>query len=222
MLPTPKFSNLDFDKVYEPAEDTFLLLDCFEGQIQYLNTQFGPGSTPVITEIGTGSGVVTTFVCQHVFPYGIVLSTDINPHACLAFMDTVTENSIANPTVDTLQMSLTSGIRPNAIDVLIFNPPYVPAEEVPQIPESLQDSKWLDLALSGGEDGMEVTWILLHQLDHILSKKVGIAYILFCARNKPEEVANYMRQQGWIVDVVIHRKAGWEVLSILRFKRNES
>lgn len=222
MLPTPKFSKVDFENVYEPAEDTFLLLDCFEEQREYLESRFNPHITPIVTEIGTGSGVVTTFVCQNVFPQAIVISTDINPHACQAFVETIEENKIKNSTVDILQMSLTSAIRPHAIDVLIFNPPYVPAEEVPPIPKTLQDSTWLDLALSGGEDGMEVTWILLHQLQHILSEDKGVAYILFCARNKPEEVAQYMRTQGWIVDTVIHRKAGWEVLSILRFTRNQS
>ncbi|ODV69138.1 hypothetical protein HYPBUDRAFT_152309 [Hyphopichia burtonii NRRL Y-1933] len=118
-----------------------------------------------------------------------------------------------------MQMNLTSAIRSNKIDLLVFNPPYVPAENVPEIPKDLEDSSWLDLALLGGQDGMVTTWEVLNNLENILTPEFGIAYILFCARNKPDQVAETMKARGWKVDVVIHRKAGWEVLSILLFQK---
>lgn len=102
-------------------------------------------------------------------------------------------------------MDLTSSIRPNTIDILIFNPPYVPASEVPEVPVTDEDTKWLDLALLGGEDGMVITWKVLNNIEHILSSD-GVAYILFCARNKPDIVADIMRDRGWKVDVVINKK----------------
>lgn len=69
-----------------------------------------------------------------------------------------------------------------------------------------------------GEDGMMITWKVLNNLEEILTGD-GVAYILFCARNKPDSVADKMRQRGWKVDVIINRKAGWEVLTILRFAK---
>ncbi|CCG22100.1 Mtq2 protein [Candida orthopsilosis Co 90-125] len=218
MLSTPITKNIDYGKVYEPSEDSFYLLDCFEEEKGYLETKF-KNKVPLITEIGTGSGIVTTFILQNIIHDGIYIATDINPNACKSVLETVRYNC---PTrghlVDSSQMDLTSSIRPNTIDILIFNPPYVPASEVPEVPVTDEDTRWLDLALLGGEDGMVITWKVLNNIEHILSSD-GVAYILFCARNKPDIVADIMRDRGWKVDVVINKKAGWEVLSILRFVR---
>jgi release factor glutamine methyltransferase len=218
MLPTPLLKDLDYDKVYEPSEDSYLLLDCFEEELPFLQKRLH-GSIPIVTEIGTGSGIVTSFIQQHILPGSIFITTDINPHACRTVLKTVKHNS-ATANIDSCQMSLTTAIRSETIDVLVFNPPYVPATEVPEVPTTEEDDTWLDLALLGGEDGMVTTWQVLNDLENILSPNDGVAYILFCARNKPIEVAEIMREKGWTVDVVVHRKAGWEVLSVLRFMKN--
>ena len=65
------------------------------------------------------------------------------------------------------------------------------------------------------------TWRVLKNLSSILAPN-GIAYILFCARNKPKEVCLYMRSQGWLAEEVITRKAGWEVLTVVRFEKDEN
>lgn len=57
MLSTPITKNIDYDKVYEPSEDSFYLLDCFEEEKGYLETKF-KNKVPLVTEIGTGSGIV--------------------------------------------------------------------------------------------------------------------------------------------------------------------
>lgn len=227
MLPTPIVKDLDYDNVYEPAEDSYLLLDCLEEQSQFIADRF-MSRIPLVTEIGTGSGIVTTFIQQHILRLSIFITTDINPHACKAVIKTARDNDNDKDNehkehkpylLDSCQMSLTTAMRKGCIDLLVFNPPYVPADALPDIPSTEEDKIWLDLALLGGEDGMVVTWKLLHDLERTLNPHGGVAYILFCARNKPKEVAKYMRDLGWIVDTIIFRKAGWEELSVLRFMR---
>ncbi|KAK6455249.1 uncharacterized protein RJT20DRAFT_98137 [Scheffersomyces xylosifermentans] len=224
MLPTPEITDIDYDKVYEPAEDSFLLLDCFEEEKEYLQKRF-TSSVPIVTEIGAGSGIVTTFLQRNILQKSIFMCTDVNPHACTTILNTVKTNNVKTGEekipyiVDSFQMDRTTAIRSQSIDVLVFNPPYVPAEDVPKIPTTYDDSTWLDLALLGGEDGMVTTWKVLDNLDQILSTNKGVAYILFCARNKPDSVADKMKSRGWDVKTIIHRKAGWEVLSVLRFTR---
>lgn len=213
MLPTPEV-DADFEKVYEPAEDSFLLLDSLEQEMEYLQKRY---KNPVVVEIGCGSGVVTTFIHKNIIPNGLFLTTDVNPHACRSSKATSLKNG-GTTFLDSLQSDLTTSIRPNLIDVLIFNPPYVPAEEVPEIPKSESDYEWLDLALLGGSDGMIVTNRLLANFNQILSPN-GIAYILFCARNKPKEVTESLKSQGWDSELIINRKAGWEDLSVFKFFR---
>jgi len=185
-----------------------------EQEMEYLQQRY---KTPVVVEIGCGSGVVATFVNKHITPNGLFLTTDLNPHACRSSKATSIKNGGAN-FLDSLQSDLTTCVRPNLIDILIFNPPYVPAEDVPRIPKNESDYEWLDLALLGGSDGMVVTDRLLDSFDQILSPK-GIAYILFCARNKPKEVTERMKDQGWGSELIMNRKAGWEDLSVYRFFR---
>ncbi|CUM66179.1 uncharacterized protein PRCAT00003837001 [Priceomyces carsonii] len=220
MLPTPTVKNIDYNRVYEPSEDTFLLLDCFENESDQLKRD-NNGKVPIVVEIGIGSGVITTFVKQNILPNAVMIATDINLHACKTALETA---SINKQSFEVCRMNLTRGIKSNIIDILIFNPPYVPSESLPK-PSNLsgsgswEDTEWLDLALLGGEDGMVVTWKLLNDLSEILTPGNGVAYVLFCARNNPERVSSIMRSRGWKVDTIITRKAGWEVLSVLKFQQ---
>ena len=66
MLPTP-YVKCDYEKVYEPSEDSFLLLDILEKERQYLADRFSK-SLNVVCEIGVGSGIVTTFMMQNTIP----------------------------------------------------------------------------------------------------------------------------------------------------------
>lgn len=224
MLPTP-YVRCDYETVYEPSEDSFLLLDALEKEQATLSARFHD-KLCIVCELGPGSGIVTTFMIQNEIPsrnQSIYLAADISLWALEATKDTAEYNGCGGAYLDPLRSDLASCLKAREVDLLVFNPPYVPTECVPDRPGTEEDNgAWLDLALVGGEDGMVVTARLLEQLDIILSAR-GVAYILFCARNKPEEVAQSMRDKGiWEVDLIMHRKAGWEVLSIYRFCRKET
>ena len=83
--PTPSFSHLtssDYQNVYEPAEDSFLLMDALEKESNFLKSMrfalhthslsLPPSNTPssiflanrplICAEIGSGSGAVVTFL----------------------------------------------------------------------------------------------------------------------------------------------------------------
>lgn len=221
MLPTP-YIKCNYETVYEPCEDSFLVLDCLEQEQSFLQSRFKE-QLAVVCELGPGSGIVTTFLMQNDIPNSegsVYLALDVSPWALEATLDTQKRNGCQNRYLSVIQSDLSKCLRRNSTDLLVFNPPYVPAERVPERPSHGDDKgQWLDLALLGGEDGMVVTQEVLNQLDTILSQE-GVAYILFCARNKPEQVVENMKRQGWSVDLIINRKAGWEVLSIYRFTRS--
>lgn len=223
MLPTP-YVKCDYEKVYEPSEDSFLVLDSLEKDIPFLSQQF-KDKLAIICELGPGSGIVTTFMMQNGIPNrsnSLYFALDISPWALEATKQIAKLNNCLekNMYLETIQSDLTTALKKKQVDILVFNPPYVPAEEVPQVPSSNEGfDQWLDLALVGGKDGMVVTQKVIDQLDDILSPD-GVAYILFCARNKPEEIVSKILQTNfWDIELVEHRKAGWEVLSVYRFSR---
>jgi len=117
---------------------------------------------------------------------------------------------------------------------LVFNPPYVPTSELPDLPPgdgathtSFEDnSKLLALSYAGGMDGMETTDRLLASLPGILSLQRGCAYILLCAQNKPDKVKEGIRRwgTGWAVETVANsgKRGGWEKLQIIRVWRTDA
>lgn len=263
MLPTPSTSHVDLNRIYEPAEDSFLLLDTLSSpnEVQFLTQRFNaPNPTPIILEVGTGSGVVIAFVTAHAeVIFGrhdvVALGSDVNEYACRAAKQTVLQacrdTNISKSTAVPVSLSatfcadLTSPLRSGMTDVLIFNPPYVPSPLVPGFRTASgssvvkkgsiavdannntgsfeHDSRLLALSYAGGVDGMEVTNTLLGQLPTVLNRERGVAYILLCQQNKPEEVMHRIRQWGveWKTDIVGRsgKTAGWEKLVILRIWR---
>ncbi|CDK24116.1 unnamed protein product [Kuraishia capsulata CBS 1993] len=220
MLETPIIPSADYSKVYEPAEDSYLLLDLFEQIRCELSSKRYAHSVPLVVEIGTGSGVVTAFLNKNILPKALYLATDVNPHSCVIAARTNSHNATSY-NMDVIRCDLTSPLLTEKVDILIFNPPYVPAEKVPEIPKDDKDPRWLDLALDGGPTGMDITQRVLDSLHTILALK-GEAYILFCARNQPDKVVEDFKKKSpgkWDVTMEIRRKAGWEMLSVYKFVR---
>jgi release factor glutamine methyltransferase len=248
MLATPNTAHVNFDRVYEPAEDSFLLLDVLSSSQEtlFLRNRLVDADhvEPILAvEAGTGSGVVLAFLTAHAgHIFGqkhpvLTLGTDVNEYACVAAKQTVqsalqeelSKRTASAAFLDTVQGDLVSSLRDSSVDVLVFNPPYVPTEESPSsIQQGLQsetsksayerDSALLSLSYAGGPNGMETTHRLLKDLSRILTPYRGIAYILLCAQNKPIEVANLVRSwgNGWSASSAGERKAGWENLMVMR------
>ncbi|KAK3996535.1 methyltransferase domain-containing protein [Cladorrhinum sp. PSN332] len=249
MLPTPDTTHVPYSRVYEPAEDSFLLLDTLSSpsEISFLSSHFPPSSSPPLLtlEIGPGSGVVLAFLTAHsaaIFSSPVLtLGIDINRFACKSTTKTV---HLATTTTKTtsgaghflaaIQGDLHAPLRNNRVDVLVFNPPYVPTEEMPCLPEISQDkttfeqdSALLALSYAGGKDGMETTNKVIDSLPDLLSER-GVAYILLCAGNKPDEVKRKIRDGlggvgggVWSAETVgtSGKQAGWEKLQIVRIWR---
>ncbi|KAI1828033.1 methyltransferase domain-containing protein [Xylaria intraflava] len=257
MLPTPDTSHVPYERVYEPAEDSFLLLDTLSSasETAFLQSRFcassasasntntvPPSPGPLVVEIGAGSGVVIAFITAHASTLfgtrGILTgAVDMNKHACAATTETVRKAVSSSPAtasngfLGAVQGDLATPLRDRSVDVLVFNPPYVPTAELPSeeapgdgAEGSFEaDSYLLALSYAGGRDGMETTDRLLDSLPRVLSDR-GCAYILLCAQNKPEEVKERVRGLaggGWAVETVgsSGKTAGWERLQIIRIWR---
>lgn len=147
--------------MYEPAEDSFLLLDALAGDGERLR------SVPRVlaVEIGPGSGVLSTYLLSSVFGGGgapFLFACDVNPAAAATTRATAAANGVgasldavvcdlgtpllrrlavrwrrrrgwglSDPYTSTHPPALDTHAQ-GAVDVLLFNPPYVPtpSEEI--------------------------------------------------------------------------------------------
>ncbi|KAK0612926.1 methyltransferase domain-containing protein [Bombardia bombarda] len=272
MLPTPDTSHVPYQRVYEPAEDSFLLLDTLSSpsETAFLTSRFGnninttistssqppPPPPPLILEVGPGSGVVIAFLTAHAqtilgTPHVLACGVDVNRFACAATAKTAaraiaeakddasSSSSSSSPGagffLDAVQGDLVAPVRAGMIDVLVFNPPYVPTAELPAQPQpeseaEQQQQQQRGTVVRGGRDGMETTDRLIAALPTALSER-GCAYVLLCAQNKPEEVKEQIRAMGggggggggrWKAETVgtSGKQAGWEKLQIVRIWRD--
>ena len=214
-------------------------------EVEFLSKRFSCRCcAPLLLEVGTGSGVVLGFItswARKIFGRQDILAmgTDVNRMACQASAQTIQKaiaeskgpDEPANAQFgDTVMSDLASCVRPGQVDVLIFNPPYVPTEELPGILEGEyatnfeRDSHLLALSYAGGDEGMETTNRLLDELPSLLSPERGVAYVLLCAQNRPKDVKARIRfwEGGWHAETVgdSGKKGGWEKLQIIRIWRD--
>lgn len=211
--PTPSFAHFsqkDYENIYEPAEDTFLLMDALEKDTEFLKER-----RPLLcVEVGSGSGAIITFLATILGPFTHYIATDVNPIAAKCSLQTAHQNGVSICCVVTdLVECLTPQIH-GKVDVLIFNPPYVvtPSEEV--------GGHSIEASWAGGKDGREVMDRLFPLVSTLLSNS-GCFYLVTITENRPDEIMKLLVACGLFGETVLTRKAGRERLSVLRFSKED-
>ncbi|KAK9900161.1 putative methylase [Cystobasidium minutum MCA 4210] len=217
MIPTPDLSHLkkaDYDHIYEPAEDTFILLDALEQDQEAIRK-----SKPrICLEIGSGTGCVSAFLAEVIGKkHAAFFSTDINPRAVEATVRTGKQNGVdLNSVLGSLHGPFASRLA-HKVDVLVFNPPYVPTDE--EEGEAGQSTAGISAAWAGGSIGMTTTEAVIHAAPALLSD-TGVFYLVAIQQNKPLEIIEQAKALGLAGEVALKRRAGGEILYVLRFRRN--
>ncbi|NWY51103.1 HEMK2 methyltransferase, partial [Chionis minor] len=213
-FPTPRYGHVGpegpFGDVYEPAEDTFLLLDALERDAAPLRE----AGVDICLEIGSGSGVVSTFLASSIIgSNALYICTDINPAAAYCTLETALLNNVHLQPVIT---DLVKGLSPRLngkVDLLLFNPPYVvtPSEEV--------QSHGIEASWAGGKNGREVMDRVFPLVPDLLSPG-GLFYLVTIKENNPDEILETMKKHGLEGTRVLSRQAGQEMLTILKFRKS--
>jgi len=181
--------------VYEPAEDSYLLIDAA------LNEIVGSNRRLRIIEIGTGSGIVTAAMMRDA-PEHRYAATDINPHAVTC--------ARANR-VPVVHADLFRGLR-GRFDLIIFNPPYLPTAPAERV------DGWLDYAWNGGADGRAVIDRFLKHAPAFLADR-GSILLLLSSLTGIETVRERMASAGLVVREVASIRCPGERLVVLRGSR---
>lgn len=118
---------------------------------QYCANLFERGADPNILDLCTGSGCIALALAAK-FPRGYITAVDISPEAlCLA-----SENARLTKLQERVQF-LQSDLFENVsgtFDLIVSNPPYIAAGELPALSPEVQSEP--RLALDGGADGLDI------------------------------------------------------------------
>jgi release factor glutamine methyltransferase len=211
----------DFEQVYEPAEDTYLLIDGI--QLDVSTSENLKSTIYQALEIGCGSGVpivyLGTLLKQDEKETAICYATDINPIALRTAQKTASENGLKR--FEAIQCDLGSAILPHhegKMDVVIFNPPYVPT------PDEEVSGNGIEASWAGGTNGRIVVDRAIPQIAQLLSRPHGVCYLITVDDNEPEKMAEIFWKLGLAMEPFVRRRACNEYLTVqkLTWRKNES
>lgn len=183
----PLTPPINYEEVYQPAEDTFLLLKAALVEAR---------PTDGVLEIGCGSGFISQELVPLVFR---LLATDINPHAVRA---------ARARGIEVIRADLFRGVK-GKFDLILFNAPYLPTE-----PEE-RTGQWIDYALDGGESGRQTVDRFIEDLAGHL-RPGGRALLLISSLTGLAEVQRTAEAAGFTAEVVADEGCFFERLYVLR------
>jgi release factor glutamine methyltransferase len=139
-------------EVYEPAEDSFLLLRAAEG------------ARGKVLDLCSGSGIIGLSAARSA---DSVLMVDINPRAVSQIRDEMARRGLKNCRAEV--SDLYGAVGDEKFDLIFANPPYLPCE--------CRGGECRELHSCGGEHGYEITLRIIEGLNDHLSKG-GKAFVI--------------------------------------------
>lgn len=184
-------------EVYDPAEDSFLLLESIKVD-----------SKDAILEIGTGCGLIALGCARR---GAKVLCTDINPFAVQLTRHNIERNRhLLKGVVEIRQGDLFSVLKKKELfNIIIFNPPYLPTKKKEKF------GGWFDVATDGGRNGLNVTKRFLRELHQHLQRN-GCAYFIFSSLSRRLTLECYLKNEGLSACIVARHLCVDEELDVYR------
>jgi len=184
----------DFKYIYEPEEDSFLILKSVKSFVK---------SEHSVLEIGTGSGILANQASEVAKK---VLAVDINKNAITLAKEKIIKNNLEFKTSNLF--SNVSG----KFDVIIFNPPY--------LPEDKREPEDVALATSGGKKGYELPIKFLEQVSDYLNPD-GLVLLLISSLTNPEIINQKIKDLLLDFEVVGKTHVSFEDLFVYKITKND-
>lgn len=177
-------------EVYLPSDDTYLLIETLKKEFKKDKISF--------LEIGPGTGVIT-FEAYDFFEK--LTAVDIDPKV-VNYLKGV-KDKYALIKLEVKESNLFSEIEDEKYDVIVFNPPYVPSEEIEV------------LSTDGGKEGIEVILKFIKSLKKHLNKN-GSAYLLLSSHNNLEKLYSLILENKLTFEVVSEKNIFFEKLIVIK------
>ncbi len=209
-MKTMKIKNIlikTHSKVYEPAEDSELLMD------NLVNVK-----NKTVLDVGTGTGIQAINALKK--GAKIAVGIDINPYA----IEIAKENALLNK----LKLNedifffksdlfknldeIKGNLKINKFDIILFNAPYLPTSEDEKLEE------YLNYAFDGGIDGRKVLDRFIHEVGNYL-KENGVIQIVQSSLTGEEKTVELLKRYGFKAKKTASMKFPYEELQIITAKR---
>ena len=153
---------------------------------------FSPYSSPSILEIGTGSGAIAIALAMEL-PQASIIATDISFKALMIAMENASSHEIRS--IRFIEGSLYEPFEGESelFDLIISNPPYIPTNEISQLPPGLRDYE-PHIAFNGEADGLAFYRAIIQKAPVYL--KPGGYLLLELGIGQGHDVAKLMVKTG--------------------------
>jgi HemK-related putative methylase len=182
------------EKVYEPAEDTFLLAENLKVK-----------KTDKVLEIGTGTGIIAIISSKKTEK---VVAVDINEYA----VECTRKNSDINQSnIDVRLGDLFDPVKDEKFDLILFNTPYLPTNEDERVDDELE------AAWDGGADGRVVIDRFIKELTVHLNPG-GRVQLVQSSLSNIEETTGRLMEIGFDVSLTASERFFFEEVVVLTAK----
>ena len=179
-----------------PRPETEVLVDAaLEGVDAAAEKNDDAAGSVRVLEVGTGTGCIALSIASE-RPGTLVTATDLSPRA----VELAARNREAlglEEAVDVIECDLATGVSPDlmgSFSVLVSNPPYIPTQVLrDEVPAEVADFE-PELALDGGDDGLDVFRRLVELAPEALAPGGMLAVELF--EGALDAAADLVRAQG--------------------------
>ncbi|MEK6972672.1 MAG: HemK2/MTQ2 family protein methyltransferase, partial [archaeon] len=178
-----------FDGVYDPQEDSMLLVN---------SVKVKKGDKTL--DLGSGTGIQSVNMALQ---GAEVLAVDIN-EAALKNTEVMAKSFAVEKSVKTRKSDLFSNIKKSEkFDCIVFNPPYVPSNKI----------KYLEL--DGGKNGRIVLDRFMAEFPEYLNKN-GICYFLQSSLNGIKKTEEKLKKSGLDFEIVGKQRIFFEEIVVFK------
>lgn len=193
-----------YPEVYEPAEDSFQLLEAIDIK-----------KDENLLEIGCGCGLIGLLFAKNGFS---VVCSDINPYAVKNTKENYEKNKHnIKGKFEVRKGNIFSSIKKNEFfDIIIFNPPYLPMNKE----DYIKDDKWFNISIDGGINGLKYTEKFIKNVGKHL-KKNGRAFFVFSSLSNQKKLEKIIRDANLIFEIVNIIRYDDEIIKVFKIKKRE-
>ena len=188
-------------KVYEPAEDSELLIN-----------NLTEVKNKTVLDVGTGTGIQAINALKQGAKK--VIGIDINPYAIETAKENIKLNKLDNNKISFIEGDLFNTINSeDKFDVILFNAPYLPTAEEEKL------EKYLNYAFDGGIDGRKVLDRFIKEVDNHL-KENGVIQIVQSSLTGAPKTIKLLNEHGFKAEKTASMKFPYEELQIITGWKN--